>query len=86
MSVKNFVKTVVSDLNLDKFSSSSKKKSIKNLLKKLKDKRVKILKQMKKETDKVILAQLKEELEIISMQITKGKKISNTFKKKKNDK
>ena len=85
MSVENFVKTVVSHLNIDDFTSSSKKKSIKTLLKKLKNKRLKILKQMKKEKEKERLAQLKEDLEIMSVQIKKGKKLINTLKKKKKE-
>ena len=84
MSVKSFVKNVVSSLNLDEISS--KKKSIKNLLKKLKERRLKILKKIKKETDKTTLIQLTEELEIISLQIKKGKRISNNLKKKKKEK
>jgi len=74
MCVKKFLKAVVLYLKSYNFSSSSKKKSIKILLKKLKDKRLNILKQMKKETDKITLAQFQDELEIISLLIKKGEK------------
>ena len=59
---------------------------MKNLLKKLKEKRLQILKQIKKETNKKTLVQLQEDREIISIQIKKGKKIINALKEGKNSK
>lgn len=77
MSVKNFIINVVNSLGLHKFTVSGKKKSIKNLLKKLKKRRVLILKSLRDESDEKTLADLQEELDIISLQIHKGKELLN---------
>jgi len=77
MGIKKFIKSVVSFLKIENFATSSKKKSMKNLLKKLKDRRLKIYKSLKMEEEESKKVQLQEELDIISMQIKKGKKILN---------
>ena len=86
MGVKSFINKVASNLGIDTFESSNKKKSIKELLKKLKKRRLELLKSMKKEKNKESLIQMQEDLDITSLQIRKGKKILNNLKKEKNSK
>ena len=77
MSIKKFISSVVDSLGLKHFAVSGKKKSIKNLLHKLKKRRLIIYKDIKEESDKNSCNELYEELDIISMQIQKGKKLLN---------
>lgn len=97
MGVKKFIALVKGTLGLNEIKNASKKKSIKNLLKKLRNKKGKINKQLKAKIDKKKKAELVEEKEIILMQIKKGKEIlekltledtkaSNKIKKEKNGK
>ena len=72
MGIAKFIESVKESLGLDRFEKSGKKKSIKNLLKKLNEKKSKIEREMKEKKDK---KELKEEYDIISMQIKKGEKI-----------
>ena len=80
MSVKEFISSVKDYLGLDKFQKSSKKKSVKNLLKKLYNREEAILKSLKKKLKKKEKKELKEELDIISVQIKNGKKIQEKLK------
>ena len=77
MGMRKFIQNVMKYLNIDEMKESGKKKSIKNLLKKLKKLRVKIYKDIKIETDEKRRLELEEELNIVSLQIKKGKKILN---------
>lgn len=80
MSVKKFIQSVLSSLNIDEFNDKSKKKSIKTLLKKLKKRRLELYKKIKKETRSTKLAKLNEDLSVVSVLIKKGKKILNDIK------
>ncbi len=75
MSITKFIESVKASLGLNEFEMSGKKKSVKNLLKKLHVKKEKIEKSLEKKLDKKNKKELKEELDIISLQIKKGKKI-----------
>jgi len=75
MGIKKFIANVKEILELDEFENEGKKKSIKRLLKKLKNRRTELEKSIKKKTEKKVSKELKEELNIITMQIKKGEKI-----------
>jgi len=75
MGVKKFIGLVTETLGLDAIKKASKKKSIKNLLKKLRNKKGKINKRLKVKIDKKKREDLKEEKEIILLQIKKGEGI-----------
>ena len=75
MSIKKFIQSVKESLGLNEFEKASKKKSVKNLLKKLRNRENEILKSLKKKLEKKEKKELKEELAIISLQIKNGKKI-----------
>ncbi|QSZ42917.1 hypothetical protein GJV85_12630 [Sulfurimonas aquatica] len=77
MSEQKFIDRVVETLGLKNFIQSGKRKSVKNLLKKLKKRRLKILKSLKDESNKENHKECQEELDIITLQIQKGKKILN---------
>lgn len=74
MGIKKFIDSVQEFLGLDDFGEQGKKKSIKNLLKKLEKREKETKKKLDKNTNKEEKSQLKEELEIILAQIKKGKK------------
>jgi uncharacterized protein (DUF2267 family) len=74
MSIKKFIQSVQESLGLNDFEKAGKKKSVKALLKKLRDREDKILKSLKKKIDRKEKKELKEELDIISVQIKKWKK------------
>jgi len=75
MGVKKFIELVTETLDLDKMKKSSKKKSVKNLLKKLNSKKDAIEKLLKDKLDKKKKKELNEEKEIILFQIKKGEAI-----------
>ncbi len=75
MSIIKFINRVKESLGLDDFEKSSKKKSIKSLLKKLNKRRENIVKSLKKKVNKKEKKELKEELEIVCLHIKKGKKL-----------
>ena len=75
MGVKKFIELVSETLGLADFKKSSKKKSIKNLLKKLNIKKEVIEKRLKAKLDKKKKKELTEEKEIILFQIKKGNAI-----------
>ncbi len=75
MDIKKFMKSVQSTLGLKDLKEESKKKSLKDLLKKLNKRKKSIIAQLKTPLDKKEEIELKEELEIVSLQIKKGKKI-----------
>lgn len=75
MGIKKFVELVKGTLNIDKFKNAGKKKSIKNLLKKLRIKKSEINKSLKAKIAKKTKQDLLEEKEIITFQIKKGREI-----------
>lgn len=82
MGINKFIKKVKNTLGLDNYGIEGKKKSLKDLLKKLNTRKKSItnsLKNEKKLRTKKELDELDEELRIISCQIKKGKKILHDF-------
>jgi len=86
VSIKKFISDVKEFLELDTLKKSSKKKSIKALLRNLESRKETISKKLEKKPSK----SLKEELSIIQLQIAKGEKLleklnqeSKTKKEKK---
>ncbi len=75
MGVKKFIELVTETLSLEDFKKSSKKKSIKNLIKKLNNKKELIEKKLKAKLDKKRKKELIEEQDIILFQIKKGNSI-----------
>ena len=74
MGIKKFIKNVKSTLGLTDYEVEGKKKSLKDLLKKL-NSRKKSIKKSLETASKKDKKELNEELEIVSCQIKKGKKI-----------
>ena len=75
MSITKFIDSVKESLGLDEFKKSGKKKSIRNLLRKLNARKEKIGKSLEKKLDKKEKKEFQEELDIITFQIKKGEKI-----------
>ncbi len=75
MGIKKFISGVEESLGLDESNKSSKRKSIKRLLKKLQEKKDKLTESLGKNLDSKDLKEKKEELKIISIHIKKGEKI-----------
>lgn len=82
MGFKKFIKQVKLTLGLDDYEVEGKKKSLKVLLKKLNERKRNIEKSLKNSLE---TKELKEELEIVSLQIKKGKKILNELYQKKSE-
>lgn len=74
MGVKKFIQNVLDSLNIKNFEFKKKKKSLKALLSKLKEKRVQMLQELEFESDQEKRAIIKEELELITFHLEKGKK------------
>jgi len=75
MKVKKFINRVKDFLGLDDFEKANKKKSVKNLLHKLKVRRKQLSKFLKKQSQKKRRKEIQEELDIVSLQIKKGRVI-----------
>lgn len=75
MGIKKFIKQVKNTLGLKDYEIEGKKKSLKVLLKKLNERKKSINKSLKTSLGKKEKKELLEELEIVSLQIKKGKKI-----------
>jgi len=75
MGPNKFIQNVKEYLNLEDFEKKTKKKAVKSLLKKLRTKRKKIKNELKETKEKLKKKELNEELDIIALQIKKGKKI-----------
>ena len=75
MSIKKFIKNVKHTLGLNNYGVEGKKKSLKDLLKKLNGRKRSINKSLKSDIKKKEKKELEEELKIVSCQIKKGKKI-----------
>jgi len=73
--MKKFIRSVQSTLGLEEFDQESKKKALKVLLKKLSSRKKGIHASLKTVGSKKEENELKEELEIVKLQIKKGKKI-----------
>ena len=74
MGIKKFIKKVKSTLGLNNYEVEGKKKSLKDLIKKL-NRRKKRIKKSLENANKKEKKDLNEELEIITCQIKKGKNI-----------
>ena len=85
MGVKKFMELVKETLGLDEMKKSSKKKSVKNLLKKLNDKKVSIDKKIKGKVDKKRKKELLEERDIVDFQIKKGNAILKKLSSQENE-
>ncbi len=83
MGIKKFIKNVKSSLGLEDFKKEGKKKSIKALLKKLNKRKKDITKKLKSSLNKKEEKELQEELNILSLQIKKGKEILYKLYEKK---
>ncbi len=75
MSIKKFIKKVKHSLGLNDYKIEGKKKSLKDLLKKLNGRKRSINKSLETSLKKKDKKELEEELKIVSCQIKKGKKI-----------
>ncbi len=75
MGIKKFIKKVKHTLGLNDYEIEGKKKSLKDLLKKLNGRKRSINKTLKSSLEKKEKKELEEELKIVSCQIKKGKKI-----------
>jgi len=74
MGAKKIIKNITEFLNLTNFTVNSKRKALKDLLAKLKKKRVKVLRELKKDLEIQEEKELQEELELLSFHIKKAKK------------
>jgi len=75
MGIKKFIKKVQLSLGLNDYIIEDKKKSLMDLLKKLNERKKIIKKSLKKSLDSKEEQALNEELDIVCLQIKKGKKI-----------
>lgn len=75
MGVKKFIKSVKKFLNLGNLEVEGKRRSVKELLKQLNKRKRGIKKQFDANRDKKEKKELNEELEILSVEIKKGKAI-----------
>jgi predicted nucleic acid-binding Zn-ribbon protein len=73
--IKKFINSAIESLGLDDFEKTGKKKSIKRLLGKLREREETLNKKLKKDPGKKEAKELNEELAIIKLQIKKGEKI-----------
>ncbi len=83
MGIKKFIKNVKHTLGLNDYGVEGKKKSLKDLLKKLNSRKQSINKSLKSTLKKKEKKELEEELEIVFCQIKKGKKILHELYSKK---
>ena len=75
MSLEKFIENVKASLSLDAFEKKGKKKSLKQLLEKLRSRKEILNKVPKKKLNKKEKKAYQEELAIISLQIKKGEKL-----------
>ena len=74
MGIKKFIKNVKATLGLKNYEIEGKKRSLKDLLKKLNERKKNIKKSLEN-ANKKEKKELNEELDIVTCQIKKGKKI-----------
>ena len=84
MNIKKFIKKVQNSLGLGDYKVEGKKKAVKELLKKLLERKREVKKTLEKASDKKNRKDLQEELEIVSLEIKKGKEILSKLYAKKN--
>jgi len=72
---KKFIKNVKSFLELKDFTKENKKKSLKNLLRKLNRKKISVTKSLEVSLSKKEKKEFQEDLDIISLQMKKGEKL-----------
>ena len=84
MGIKKFIKKLEHTLGLNNYVVENKKKALKDLLKKLNERKKVIKKSLKKSLASKEEKELNEELDIICLQIKKGKKILHTLYTEKN--
>jgi hypothetical protein len=75
MGVKKFIRDIANSLGLNNIVLSSKKKSLKELIKKLKKRRLENFASLREVSDHINYMELQEEVDIISLQIKKAEKI-----------
>jgi len=75
MGIKKFIQSVGESLGLDEFKKSSKKKSVKSLVKKLNTRKEETENLLKTKLSKKEKKEKEEELKIILCQLKKGDKI-----------
>ncbi len=83
MNIKKFIKNVEHTLGLNNYGVEGKKKSLKDLLKKLNGRKRSINKSLKSDIKKKEKKELEEEFKIVTCQIKKGKKILHDLYSKK---
>lgn len=74
MGVKKLIEKITEFLNITNYEVIGKKRSLKDLLFKLKRNRVRVLKKLKKDLDIQEKKILKEELKLLTLHIKKAKK------------
>ncbi len=84
MGIKKFIKRVQRTLGVNNHVIENKKKSLKDLLKKLNERKKIIKKSLKKPLDSKEEKELNEELDIICLQLKKGKKMLHKLYTEKN--
>ena len=84
MGIKKFIEKVKHTLGLNNYVIEDKKKSLKDLLKKLNERKNNIKKSLKKSLDSKKEKELKEELDIVCLQLKKGKKMLHELYADKN--
>jgi len=75
MGIKKFITSVQSSLGLKDNKKVSKKKALKDLLKKLKIKKISVMKSLRGSLGKKEKKELQEDLDILSLQIKKAEKL-----------
>lgn len=83
MGTKKFISNIQSYLGLKDNKKMSKKKALKDLLKKLNVRKLSIMKSLEGSLVKKEKKELKEDLDIISLQIQKGEKLLNDLSSEK---
>ncbi len=81
MKIKSFIEDVCETLGIDVFKKSTKKKSIKNLIKKLENKKNELIESHKKKSDKKKRKEINQEIDIIEIQIKKAQKVLDKLNK-----
>ena len=84
MGIKKFIKKVQHSLGLNNYVIENKKKSLKDLLKKLNERKKTIKRSLKKPLDSQEEKELNEELDIVCLQMKKGKKMLHKLYTEKN--
>ncbi len=86
MGIKKFIKKVKSTLRLTDYEVESKKKALKDIIKKLNSRKKSINKSLEGSIKKREKKELEEELAIVSCHIKKGKKILHDLYSQKSNK